>query len=279
MPAFDNYAVRYDFAALTRTNGIIEARLHTEGGPFRWSRKAHRCLPDLWADIGSDQENRVLILTGTGDSFCAGVDPLGIPGGPPPPRPGLQTGGIPADLWNNSYTEGKKLLLNLLDIDIPVIAAVNGPALVHAEIPVLSDIVLATPSAVFQDPHMSGELTGGSGLVAGDGGHVIWPLLLGPNRGRYFVMTAERLDAQRALALGVVNEIVAADALRDRAYSLARSLAALSPLVTRYSRVAMTQRIKRELTSDLGYGLALEGLAASVGFGAWDQSTPLASEY
>lgn len=279
MAAFDNYADRYEFVALSRDGGILEVRFHTDGGPFRWSRTAHRGLPQLWADIGTDMENRVLILTGTGDSFCAAVDSFGIPGSPQPPRPGFQVGGIPADLWNNSYTEGKKLLLNLLDIDIPVIAAVNGPALIHAEILVLSDIVLASPAAVFQDQHMAGNLTGGSGLVAGDGGHVVWPLVLGPNRGRYFLMTAQRLSAEEALALGVVNEIVPGDALCDRAMTIARSLAALSPLVTRYSRVAMTQRIKRELTHDLGYGLALEGLAASVGLGEWDQSTALTSEY
>lgn len=279
MTRFDEYAERYDFAALRRADGILEARFHTDGGSFRWSRKAHRTLPQLWSDISADQENRALILTGTGDSYCAGVESLGIPGGPPAPRPGFQVGGIPADLWNNSYTEGKKLLLNLLDIDVPVIAAVNGPALVHAEIPVLSDVVLAAPSAVFQDPHLSGELTGGSGLVAGDGGHVVWPMLLGPNRGRYFVMTAQRLSAEEALSLGVVNEIVPAEKLGERAWAIARSLVRLSPLATRYSRVAMTQHIKRLLVQDLGYGLALEGLAASVGFGPWDQSTPLASDY
>jgi enoyl-CoA hydratase/carnithine racemase len=276
---FAEYAERYDFVMLTRTGGILEARLHSDDGPFRWSRKAHRELPSLWSDISADQENRVLILTGTGDSYCAAVDSLGIPGGPPEPRPGFQVGGIPADLWNNSYTEGKKLLLNLLDIDIPVIAAVNGPALVHAEIPVLSDIVLAAPSAAFQDQHMSGTLAGGSGLVAGDGGHIVWPMLLGPNRGRYFLMTAQRLSAEEALSLGVVSEIVPAESLRERAWEIARTLASLSPLVTRYSRVAMTQPIKRRLVHDLGYGLALEGLAASVGLGPWDQSTPLASDY
>lgn len=276
---FTEYADKYDFVSLARDGGILQARFHSDGGPFRWSRRVHRGLPLLWADIGADQENRVLIITGTGESYCAEVESLRIPGERPAPRPGLQAGGIPADLWNNSYTEGKKLLLNLLDIDIPVIAAVNGPATVHAEIPVLSDIVLAAPSAVFQDPHMSGALTGGSGLVAGDGGHVVWPLLLGPNRGRYFVMTAQCLSADEALSLGVVNEIVPAERLLGRAWALARSLASLAPLVTRYSRVAMTQRIKRALIDDLGYGLALEGLAASAGLGEWDQSSPLASDY
>jgi enoyl-CoA hydratase/carnithine racemase len=107
----------------------------------------------------------------------------------------------------------------------------------------------------------------------------VWPLVLGPNRGRYFVMTAQRLAAADALSLGVVNEIVPADGLLDRAWTIARSLAALSPLVTRYTRVAMTQQLKRQLVQDLGYGLALEGLAASAGMGPWDQATPLASDY
>ncbi len=88
-----------------------------------------------------------------------------------------------------------------MDIDVPIIAAVNGPAIVHAEIAVLSDIVLAAESATFADaahfPH---------GTVSGDGAHLVWPLLLGPNRGRYFLYTGQRLDASTALELGVVSD-------------------------------------------------------------------------
>ena len=98
------------------------------------------------------------------------------------------------------YWEGKRLLMNLLDIPMPMISAVNGPALIHAEIPVLCDIVLASETAAFQDaPHFP------NGIVPGDGVHLVWPLLLGANRGRYFLLTGQKLSAQEALTLGVVK--------------------------------------------------------------------------
>ena len=83
----------------------------------------------------------------------------------------------------------------MLDIEVPMIAAVNGPARIHAEIPVLCDIVLASEDAVFQDlPHFI------NGTVARDGVHLVWPLLLGLNRGRYFLLTGQELSAQQALS-------------------------------------------------------------------------------
>ena len=146
--------------------------------------------------------------------------------------------------------------MNLLEIEVPIIAAVNGPALVHAEIPLLSDIVLAAESAEFQDaPHFP------RGTVPGDGVHVVWPLLLGPNRGRYFLLTGQKLSAQEALALGVVSEVLPKDLLMARAWELAEQLSQQSTLALRYSRVVLTLHLKRLLQDMLGYGLAVEGLA------------------
>src|SRR5215475_16080772 len=100
-----------------------------------------------------------------------------------------------------------------------MIAAVNGPAIIHAELAVLCDIVLAADTAVFQDaPHFPG------GLVPGDGVHVVWPLVLGANRGRYFLLTGQKLSAQEALNLGVVSEIVPREKLLARAWELARQI-------------------------------------------------------
>ena len=88
-------------------------------------------------------------------------------------------------------------MTNLLEIEVPVIGAVNGPATIHAEIPVMSDIVLASQTATFQDaPHFP------RGVVPGDGVHVVWPLLLGQNRGRYFLLTGQTLSAHRGNGLG-----------------------------------------------------------------------------
>ena len=122
---------------------------------------------EAFYDVGSDPDNRVIIMTGTGDAFSG---PPGSPSGTPKREP---------KEWDRTYWEGKKLLGNLLDIEVPMISAINGPALRHSEIPLLCDIVLASDTALFQD---SGHFM--SGLVPGDGMHIVYPMLLGMNRGR-----------------------------------------------------------------------------------------------
>jgi enoyl-CoA hydratase/carnithine racemase len=186
-----------------------------------------------------------VIMAGSGDAFT----------GPPgarqvtPQRTPMQ--------WDRTYWEGKHLLMNLLDIEVPMIAAVNGPALRHSELALLCDIVLTSNEAAFQD---SGHFI--NGLIPGDGMHVIYPMLLGLNRGRYFLLTGQTIHPQEALTLGLVNEVMPREELLPRAWALAEQLAQESPLVLRYIRVLMTQYIKRMMHDILGYGLALEGLGS-----------------
>jgi enoyl-CoA hydratase/carnithine racemase len=144
-----------------------------------------------------------------------------------------------------------------MDIEVPVIAAVNGPASVHAELAVLCDIVVASDDTYFQDsPHFR------FGTVPGDGVHVIWPLLLGPNRGRYFLLTAQKLAADEALALGVVSEVVPRSELLERAWQLARQLCRQPDVTLRYTRIALAEHLRRAIRDGVSHGLALEGLAA-----------------
>ena len=91
---------------------------------------------------------------------------------------------------------------------------------------------------------------------------MVWPLLLGQNRGRYFLLTGQTLSATEAHELGVVAEVLPRDRLLPRAWELAEQLAEKSDLTLRYSRVAMTLLLKRQMQDMLGYGLAIEGLAA-----------------
>ncbi|MBD2105193.1 enoyl-CoA hydratase/isomerase family protein [Leptolyngbya sp. FACHB-261] len=226
--------------------GILEVKMHTDSGPFIFTGTAHRQFPDAFYDISRDRDNRIVILTGTGDSWIAQIDFNSL-GDVTNPRE-----------WDKTFWEGKKVLQNLLDIEVPVISAVNGPALLHSEYILTTDIILASENATFQDmPHLN------AGIVPGDGVHVLWPLVLGPSRGRYFLLTQETLSAQQAHQLGVVNEVLPSDRLMERAWELARQLAKQPTLTLRYTRVALTQRIKRLATEGIGYGLALEGITAT----------------
>lgn len=251
--AFDEYSTRYPNLALRRSEGILEMRLHSDGGPLVWGREPHRQLGHCFADVGSDPGNRVVILTGTGEHFCARTDDS-------------FAGRFDAALWDELFHDARRLLTNLLDIEVPVITAVNGRASVHAELGVLGDLVLAAEDAVFQDAtHFR------HGAVPGDGVHVVWPHLIGPVRARYFLLTGQKLSAEDGLRLGFVNEVHARDALLDRAHALARELARQPDLTLRYTRALFTRPLKRKLLEDLGFGLAVEGLA---GHGHWPTGAP-----
>lgn len=243
-PRFDDYRRRYRNIALERDDGILTMRLHTDDGPFVWSAEAHEELGFCFSDVASDRDNKVVVMTGTGASWCVDINAASFK---------LSSAGD----WDHIIHDGRRLLTNLMDIEVPVIAAVNGPVRIHPEIPVLADVVLAADTALFQDaPHFM------SGIVPGDGAHVVWPHLLGPNRGRYFLVTGQELDAQTALGYGAVSEVLPTDRLMARAQELARYIAGMPTLTRRYTRLALSQRIKRLLHEGLGYGLAYEALAA-----------------
>jgi enoyl-CoA hydratase/carnithine racemase len=242
--SFDQYSQSYAHARIERVDGICLVQLHTDGGPLVWGDGPHTELGYVFEDVGRDPDNRVVILTGTGDEFIAKLDTSWV-------------GGMNPHKWDKILQHGRRLMLNLLDIEVPVIAAINGPATVHAELGLLADIVLASETTTFRDaPHFR------YGTVPGDGVHIVWPLLLGPNRGRYFLFTGQRLSALEARDLGVVSEVLPPGELLDRAWALARDLARQPDMALRYARLCVTQTIKRMMVDDLGFGLALEGLGA-----------------
>ena len=141
-----------------------------------------------------------------------------------------------------------------------MIAAINGPAVRHSEIPLLSDIVLASDDTYFQDTaHFPG------GMVPGDGMHIVMPLLMGMNRGRYFLLTGQKIDADQAKMIGLVSEVLPRDKLVARAHELAHQLLLQPKLVRRYTRIALTEELWTRMHGLLAYGLALEGMARMKG--------------
>jgi enoyl-CoA hydratase/carnithine racemase len=247
MSKLEDYANKYQSVRMERRDGILLMTLHTEGQSLRWGFGPHGELPEAFHDVGADRDNRVVILTGTGPEFSG---PRATPGTSSfPIRPA-------AERIDRIHWEGRHLLMRLLEIEVPVISAINGPAWRHSEIPLLADIVLAADTAQFQDSaHFASD------VVPGDGMHIVMPLLLGMNRGRYYLLTGQTLDARQALDLGLVAEVLPPDKLMARAWELAEGLAKRPTLLLRYTRLLLTEALRRQMHDLLGYGLGMEMLA------------------
>ena len=246
MSRFGSYQNAFPNARLARSErGVLEVTLHSDGGTLLFNGYTHEQFVDLFHRIGDDKDNRVVILTGSGKAFMESISPDGFDFFTP-------------QGFDKIYREGRKVLMNILDIEAPMIAAVNGPVRLHSEYILLCDIVLATGQAVFQDkPHFD------FGIVPGDGVNLLWPEVIGSVRGRYFIMTRQELNAETAKAWGIVNEIVPDDRLLPRAHEIAEELAKLPPLTARYTRIALTQKLRRIVDEGVGYSLALEGISAA----------------
>jgi enoyl-CoA hydratase/carnithine racemase len=231
----------FETVELTRTGDVLEVRFHVDGGPLVWNATAHREIGDAFSQVASDPTIKVVVVTGTGDSFCDSIDGASFAG---------------RTSWDPVWWEGKRLLKCLLDIDVPVLAAINGPATIHAEIPLLADIVVASNTTVLADKaHFA------SGSLPGDGVHVVWQWLLGARRAKYFLMTNQVLTAEEALELGVVNEVLPQAQVGARVHELAQSLATKPLPFLRYTREVLNMVERRELLAGLSHGLALEGIA------------------
>jgi len=247
MTTLADYKNAYRSLKFERRNGILQVTFHSNGGPLIWGHIGgpHAEFAHAFADIARDTENKIVIMTGTGDIFS----------GPPADKTTFPRGG--PESWEIIRFNGMLLTNNLLDIPAPVISCINGPAYRHSEIPLLADIVLAAEDTVVQDSAHFPNRT-----VPGDGVNLVFPLLMGWNRGRYFLLTGQKLDARELKQMGLVNEVLPREKLLPRAWEIAEQLATQNPLVLRYTRMMLTAPLKSLVQQHLGHGLALEGLAA-----------------
>jgi enoyl-CoA hydratase/carnithine racemase len=251
-PTFEEYSGAYPHIAVERSDGVLQMTLHSEGQSLAFGVAVHEELGYAFADIANDVDNEVVILTGTGEAFCNAFDTTGIED-------------VTPRVFDDLMYHGRRLIENYLSVDVPVIAAINGPVRFHSELAVLADIVLASQTATFQDgSHFA------NGVVPGDGHHPFWTHALGWNRGRYFLLTGQVLDARTAHEYGVVNEVLPQQELMDRAWTLAREVAQKPRLVRQYTRRLFTHELKRLSHQDLSMGFALEGMGQ---LDSWDAST------
>jgi len=249
---FSEYKDRYaNYRFELSEEGILFMQCHTGGGSLEWHWESHDAMSDAFADVAGDREIKVVIHTGTGETYNA------IWG-----KPVTQSGKPLYDAYSDAAGVvtmdekawyGRMLLENLLAIDVPMVAAVNGPCTMHSEVPLLMDIVLASEDAYFQDlSHFP------RGMVPGDGQHVVWEHLVGPNRARYLLLTGYKLSASEAREWGVVAEVHPKAKLLDRAWEIARELARRPPIALRNTRHLFTQNLKRAFLNELSHGLQAE---------------------
>jgi len=251
MSRFDDYVNKYTEIKLERRNGILQMTLHTKGEPVRWGPTIQAELVDAFTQIGADRGNRIIILTGAGNEFSG-----------PRAEPGYSfyrevSHHITANLLDTIHWNAHRLMTRMLDVEVPMIGVVNGPAMRHSEIPLMCDIVIASDDATFEDTaHF--KL---ASQTPGDGIGIVYTMLLGLNRARYFMLTGQVIGAKEAKELGLVAEVMSREQLLPRAWELAGQLAEKNDLLLRYTRVTLIQPLKKWIEQEVMYHLALESLA------------------
>jgi enoyl-CoA hydratase/carnithine racemase len=241
------YFDKYENLAFSRDDdGVLTMRFHSGGGPIVFTGQTHEDLPAALEEIGLDVDNHALVITGTGDSFMDKID-------------GPSLGEIfKPGAWEKTRSEGTKILQRLLDLPMPVIGVANGPATVHSEYLLLSDIHIASERAVYGDyPHPAFGITGGDGV------QVVWEEVAGTARAKWLLWTGQTIDAVTALQWGVVSEVVPHDRAVDRGMEIARSLAAKPMLYRSLQKQTLNLNLRRRITMDVPIGMALEGMTAA----------------
>ena len=208
------------------------------------NRPLHWALANVWQRLSQDREAKVVVVTGAGRAFSGGGD----------------LGGITSYLddpvaRDESLREGAQIIEEMLRFPLPVIAAVNGPAVgLGCSLAVLCDIVLMSETAHLADPHVS------VGLVAGDGGAAFWPLLTPILRSREYLYTGARIPAATAVELGLASRTVPPEELLDQAYALARRLAAQPAEALQSTKRVTNMYLSQALSGAMQAGFAAEAV-------------------
>jgi enoyl-CoA hydratase len=200
----------------------------------------HRGLEILFHELSYHPEVRVIVLTGAGDAFCAGGDTKDY-------------GGRPSAL---EILRNRDLPWSIVRCEAPILAAVNGPARgLGASIALLCDVCYMADTASIGDVHTQW------GLPAGDGGQVIWPLLVGPNLAKEILMRGTAIEAREAERIGLVNRVFPKSELLEQTMACARDIAARPQAGVRWTKLAVNKMLVDQLNLNLEFGLAAELMA------------------
>jgi enoyl-CoA hydratase len=223
-------------------DGIVLVTLNRPDALNAADEQLHGAVAGVWARITAMAGARAVVLTGAGTAFSAGGD-LDL----------LARMTEDLDLRAKIMNEAATLVRTMIACPLPIVAAVNGPAVgLGCSLASLSDLVVMEEQAYLADPHVA------LGLVAGDGGALTWPLNLGLQRSKEFLLLGTRIPAQQALALGLANRVVGAGEAAREAHKLAKRLADLPPQALHETRRVLNQPLVARIEEALGNVLAAE---------------------
>lgn len=207
----------------------------------------HRRIAEVWGELLADGGCKAVVLTGSGRAFSAGGDL-----------------NLLADMHNDEryrtviLDEAKAIVRSMVQFPLPVVAAVNGPAVgLGCSLAAMADIVLIDEKAYFADPHVS------VGLVAADGGALLWPALTSIVRAKEYLFTGDRIPAEAAVQYGLANRVVPAGTARDEAVKLAHRLAAQPAQALRETKRAINRHIERAVFDILDLAVAAEAATSA----------------
>jgi enoyl-CoA hydratase len=206
------------------------------------SEDLHTALAGVWDHIAADGDARAVVLTGRGRAFSAGGDFH------------VMTRVQRDEAFREqNIAEARAIITGMVRCPVPVIAAVNGPAVgLGCSLALLSDMVLMAEGAYLADPHVQ------VGLAAGDGGALVLPLIVGLPRAKELLFLGERVSAEEALRLGIANRVVPGDKLLDEAMEVAGRLAALPAQALRDTKRAVNLHLEQAMAAVLDAALDAE---------------------
>ena len=205
-------------------------------------------LPRIFFEADRDQRIDIIVLTGEGRAFSAGGDLDGMM---------KNLDGI--DNFLAGYRNGKRFMQLMLDTEKPIIAKVNGDAVgMGCTLALCADIVVASETARFGDPHVR------VGLAAGDGGGVFWPHNAGSANAKYFLMTGDLISAAEAKEIGLIAKVVPQDRLDAEVDRIVGRLKSNSMVSVRFSKSILNIPLRQALASSVDAGFALESISSQL---------------
>jgi enoyl-CoA hydratase/carnithine racemase len=248
---FSEYSEKLkDCLIMKRENGILEARLHTDGDSCQWGAQAHQGLHYFFDWAGRDPENELIIFGGCGKDLFKGIGRCDKKTGKwAPPTEFASAQDQAWKMYDLQYYDGTNDIEGqVFDVEVPTIGVWNGAAF-HSDLVLFSDITLATEDAWTTEMHYRVN------MVPGDGVQIAWRELMGRKRFAYAELTGEVITARKALQLGMVNEICTdTEAAYARAHEIAQLILSLG---TRTTRRITTQMIRKAWKEDIANELRL----------------------